>query len=202
MGSNDYVLPATGQLTPNSEVRPSTNSTSTTNPAAVHVEDDDEEEDSPMAEHIRHTSSYPIQPLGPHEEDAGQLHSQNRARIHTYSDTKDNVFPRISKPVEVMHNSYDYVVIGSGYGGAIAASRMARATGLAGRGSVCVLERGKERWPGEYPAKIVDAAKEVHVTGEFTPGILPGIEVEAGDPTDMYHIVLGRGMNAVVGNGM
>jgi hypothetical protein len=166
------------------------------------VEEDDDE-DIVVADRLRHASSYPIRPLGPHEEDAGQLHSQNRTRIHTYSDTKDGVFPKISRPVELMHNSYDFVVIGSGYGGAIAASRMARATGLDDneRGSVCVLERGKERWPGQYPAKVVEALKEVHITGEFTPGILPGIEVEAGDPTDMYHLMLGRGMNAIVGNG-
>jgi hypothetical protein len=164
--------------------------------------EDEEDDDGLIAQRLHHTASYPTRPLGPHEEDAGQLHSQNRARIHTYSDTKDKVFPRISKRVELMHNSYDYVVIGSGYGGAIAASRMARATGPDGRGSVCVLERGKERWPGEYPAKAVEALEEVHVTGELTLGILPGIEVEAGDPTDMYHLMLGRGMNAVVGNGM
>jgi hypothetical protein len=49
--------------------------------------------------------------------------------------------PRISKPVELLRTSYDVVVIGSGYGGGVAASRMAR-----GDQSVCVLERGKERW--------------------------------------------------------
>jgi NADPH-dependent 2,4-dienoyl-CoA reductase/sulfur reductase-like enzyme len=50
-------------------------------------------------------------------------------------------FPRISKPLELLRPSYDVVVIGSGYGGGVAASRMAR-----GDMSVCVLERGKERW--------------------------------------------------------
>ncbi|WP_231929092.1 NAD(P)-binding protein [Brevibacillus sp. SKDU10] len=37
-------------------------------------------------------------------------------------------------------------MIGSGYGGSIAASRMAR-SGL----KVCLLERGKEFCPGEFP---------------------------------------------------
>lgn len=50
-------------------------------------------------------------------------------------------FPRISRPVELLRPDYDVVVIGSGYGGGVAASRMAR-----GAQSVCVLERGKERW--------------------------------------------------------
>lgn len=35
------------------------------------------------------------------------------------------------------------IVIGSGYGGGICASRLARA-GV----QVCMLERGKEKWPG------------------------------------------------------
>ena len=51
------------------------------------------------------------------------------------------IFPRISLPVELMRNEYDVVVIGSGYGGGVAASRMAR-----GHQSVCLLEVGKERW--------------------------------------------------------
>ncbi|KAK6519034.1 hypothetical protein TWF281_003723 [Arthrobotrys megalospora] len=50
-------------------------------------------------------------------------------------------FPRISLPVELMRDSYDVVVIGTGYGGGVAANRMAR-----GRQQVCVLERGKERY--------------------------------------------------------
>lgn len=51
------------------------------------------------------------------------------------------MFPRISRPVELLRSEYDVVVIGSGYGGGVAASRMAR-----GGQSVCVLERGQERW--------------------------------------------------------
>lgn len=50
-------------------------------------------------------------------------------------------FPRISLPVEVMRDEYDVVVIGSGYGGGVAASRME-----CGSQSVCLLEMGKERW--------------------------------------------------------
>ena len=43
--------------------------------------------------------------------------------------------------------SYDFVVVGSGYGGAITAARIASAK-LSPKPSVCVLERGRERWPG------------------------------------------------------
>lgn len=61
----------------------------------------------------------------------------------------ENKYPRISRPVELLRHTYDVVVIGSGYGGGIAASRMARA----GQ-SVCVLERGKERWRRCFPAYL------------------------------------------------
>jgi cholesterol oxidase len=52
----------------------------------------------------------------------------------------------LSRPVDQIQGHYSAVVVGSGYGGAIAAARIARA----GR-DVCVLERGKELHPGEYP---------------------------------------------------
>lgn len=65
-----------------------------------------------------------------------------RAKLNPkdYSRTETR-YPRISRPVELLRHTYDVVVIGSGYGGGAAASRMAR-----GGQSVCVLERGKERW--------------------------------------------------------
>ncbi len=68
---------------------------------------------------------------------------------------------RISKPLIKIKEVYDVVVIGSGYGGSIAASRMARA----GK-SVCLLEKGREIRPGEYPEKELEALKEFHVESE------------------------------------
>lgn len=91
------------------------------------------------------------------------------------------------------------MVIGSGYGGGVAASRMAR-----GRQTVCVLERGKERWPGEYPATLKDAAPQIHVSGALSPDDRKRlrIPIEGGDPTGLYHLILGSGQNAFVGNGL
>jgi cholesterol oxidase len=51
---------------------------------------------------------------------------------------------------------YDAVVVGSGYGGAIAAARLAE-KGLA----VCVLERGREWHPGDFPTDETSLAKVV-----------------------------------------
>ncbi|PVH69060.1 FAD/NAD(P)-binding domain-containing protein [Cadophora sp. DSE1049] len=71
-----------------------------------------------------------------------------------------------------------------------------------GRQSVCLLERGKEKWPGEYPTKLKDALEELHVSGSFAPGEKRGKWVEGGDPTGLYHLVVGEGQNAFVGNGL
>jgi len=82
------------------------------------------------------------QTFRPHSSLPGGPQAKSQAKVRTYTDDPDRQqFPRISKPVELMREAYDVVVIGSGYGGGVAASRMAR-----GRQSVCLLERGKEKW--------------------------------------------------------
>ncbi|KAM3452762.1 hypothetical protein MY3296_004331 [Beauveria thailandica] len=96
-------------------------------------------------------------------------------------------YPRISKPLSDMKPSYDCVVIGSGYGGGVAAARMARA----GQ-SVCVLERGDEKWPGEYPTGLRQVAGQVHLSA--------GRAGACGNATGMFHIVAGKGQSAVVAN--
>ena len=65
---------------------------------------------------------------------------------------------RLSSPIESMKKHYNAVVIGSGYGGGIAASRLARS----GQ-SVCLLERGREIRPGEYPDTEVEGLEEMQV---------------------------------------
>lgn len=92
---------------------------------------------------------------------------------------------KISKPVENIQPHYSVVVIGTGYGGAIAASRLSRA----GQ-KVCLLERGKEILPGEYPNTIIQATEQMQIhtanshigssTGMFDFHIHPGISVLTG----------------------
>ena len=59
----------------------------------------------------------------------------------------------LSTPWEQRGKSYDIVIIGSGYGGAIAAARLAAAN-LNPKPSICILERGKEWQPGEFPETL------------------------------------------------
>ncbi|KAL2260140.1 hypothetical protein VTK26DRAFT_5955 [Humicola hyalothermophila] len=131
------------------------------------------------------------------DESGTSPHSSTRAKIRYTDGRTDREFPRLSKPVELLRSEYDVVVVGSGYGGGIAASRMAR-TGQ----SVCLLERGHERWPGEYPSGSIESLKELHYSGALAPGPFRGKLVEGGNPTGMFHLIMGRGQSAVVGNGL
>jgi cholesterol oxidase len=94
----------------------------------------------------------------------------------------------LSRPIEQIRSRYDVVVIGSGYGGSIAASRFARA----GR-AVCLLERGREILPGDYPATAVEGFKELQYN---TP--LGHVGARLG----LFEIHVNDDMNAVVGCGL
>lgn len=70
---------------------------------------------------------------------------------------------RLSSPIAHLRPHYEVVVVGSGYGGAITASRLARARSQNGRITVCVLERGRELQPGDYPDTPAKAFAETQV---------------------------------------
>ncbi len=80
--------------------------------------------------------------------------------------------PSLSTPISELGAEYDVVVIGSGYGGAIAAYRMAQrshrlsSTGRS-RFSVCLLERGLEKRPGDYPTSFARALTEIQADTRF-----------------------------------
>jgi choline dehydrogenase-like flavoprotein len=157
------------------------------------------DEPGPNSEIPFEDTTPPIPPFSP-QTSTDEPRPKEYPRIRTYNDDSDlKQPPRISRPVELLRKEYDVVVIGSGYGGSVAASRMARA----GQ-TVCLLERGRERWPGEYPSGVVDAMEQLHVSGDFAPGLLEleGSLVEGGDPTGLYHLIVGKGQNVFVGNGL
>ena len=94
----------------------------------------------------------------------------------------------LSLPIGDIQSKYDVVVIGSGYGGGIAASRLSRA----GK-QVCVLERGKELQPGEYPNTLVEAMEQmqVHTAGGHK-----------GSPTGLFDLHVHKGISVLVGCGL
>ncbi|MBU2712020.1 GMC family oxidoreductase N-terminal domain-containing protein [Zooshikella harenae] len=95
---------------------------------------------------------------------------------------------RISLSIELIKEHYDVVVIGSGYGGGISASRLARA----GK-NVCLLERGREILPGEYPNTEEEALKDLQF---HTP------DGHIGSKTGLYDIYVNKEQNVVIGCGL
>ena len=95
---------------------------------------------------------------------------------------------RLSSPIENIKPHYTVVVIGSGYGGGIAASRMAR-TGQ----QVCVLERGKEFQPGEYPDTQFEATREMQTD-------LPAFHT--GSRTGLYDLRVNEDISVFLGCGL
>jgi cholesterol oxidase len=95
---------------------------------------------------------------------------------------------RLSRPTYQMCDHYSAVVIGSGYGGAIAAARIART----GR-DVCVLERGRELHPGQYPNSALTGLRETQV---HTP------TADLGSATAMFDFYAGQDVTVLVGCGL
>ena len=94
----------------------------------------------------------------------------------------------ISSSIDDIEAHYDVVVIGSGYGGGIAASRLARA----GR-KVCLLERGREILVGDYPDTLAEVVKNAQF---HTP------DAHIGSDLGLYDIHVNAQQNVVVGCGL
>lgn len=95
---------------------------------------------------------------------------------------------RLSQPIDRIGESYDVVVVGSGYGGGVAASRLSRA-GL----RVCVIERGREIPTGQFPARFPDITREVQLTGR---------RIRSGRADGLFDVRLGDDMHVLVGCGL
>ncbi len=95
---------------------------------------------------------------------------------------------RLARSLDSLKSHYDAVVVGSGYGGGVAALRLARA----GK-RVAVLERGREFATGEFPAKFSDMRQEMQVRGK---------RYGAGPDTALFDVRMGEDMHVLVGCGL
>lgn len=94
----------------------------------------------------------------------------------------------LSSPHYDLQSHYPAVVIGSGYGGAIAASRLSRAGQR-----VCLLEKGKEFQPGQYPDNELEILNNLQISG------LAGYK---GVRDGLYHVYFDKEISTFVGCGL
>ncbi len=107
---------------------------------------------------------------------------------------------RLSSPVEEIETHVPVLVIGSGYGGAVAASRLSRAGQR-----VFLFERGREFLPGELPKTSHAVAREFRVDsplGAFSAG--PGKHgfPEGGPANGLYQLHIDTRMCVLTGSGL
>ena len=95
---------------------------------------------------------------------------------------------RLARSLDRLEPRYDVVVVGSGYGGGVAASRLARA----GK-RVAVLERGREFVTGEFPSRFPDLRGEMQLAGR---------RLRLGSPTGLYDVRFGEDMHVLIGCGL
>lgn len=95
---------------------------------------------------------------------------------------------RISQSVDQLGEHYDVVVVGSGYGAGVAASRLSR-TGK----SIAVLERGKEFLAGDFPEDLIHGKDEFQVNSP---------EGHTGSATGLFDFNLNSELDVLVGCGL
>ena len=109
----------------------------------------------------------------------------------------------LSQPVELLLEEqgsqtsvFDVIVVGSGYGGAVAAARLAGAkTKDGGKLKVVVLERGREYLPGDFPNRAALLPGHTRLSREGASGV-------AGVREGLFDLRLGRRVSALVANGL
>jgi cholesterol oxidase len=92
----------------------------------------------------------------------------------------------LATPWQQRKSAYDFIIIGSGYGGAITAAHLATAD-LHPKPSICILERGKEWQPGDYP--------------ETTPGVV-GATRGSLNPLGLYELLNYNDISVIKGSGL
>lgn len=100
--------------------------------------------------------------------------------------------PSKCQPQPALEPAYDVVIVGSGYGGAIAAAELAgcRENGRPLR--ICVLERGREYLPGSFPSQFADLPTQLR--GSFAG------KTKGGE--GLFDIRVGADLAVVVANGL
>jgi len=95
---------------------------------------------------------------------------------------------RLSMPASKLKAHYDAIVVGSGYGGGVAAARLARC----GR-KVAVIERGREFLPGDFPEGVARASAETQLNGAHG---------RLGSATALFDVRVGKDVDVLMACGL
>ena len=92
---------------------------------------------------------------------------------------------------------FDVIIVGSGYGGAVAASQFTNMTipGSSSPPRVCILERGTERLPGSFPSSLGQLPNEVRVYNQDAQDVV-------GNRSGLFDVRVGDGQSALIANGL
>ena len=94
------------------------------------------------------------------------------------------------KPCSAFDKTCEVLIIGSGYGGAIAAMRLANQSG-----SVMVFERGNEYMPGDFPESLGELPAHVQF-------LRPDRDVPIGNADALFDLRIGDPVSVLVGSGL
>ncbi|MDQ0036692.1 choline dehydrogenase-like flavoprotein [Variovorax boronicumulans] len=104
------------------------------------------------------------------------------------------IFEHAAKPeCNEFTADFDVVIVGSGYGGAVAAAELSSLRGS--DKTVCVLERGREYLQGSFPTRMADLASHVRFAGGDAA-------MPRGYREGLFDVRVGKDVSAVLANGV
>ena len=118
---------------------------------------------------------------------------------HQGGGTREKRFFNLSRPHSEMKPEYDMIVIGSGYGGGVSALRgsLMRNKTTGERLKVCMLERGREFLPGDFPDELLSSLKELQLTVQAGDKA-----IHTGSKTGLFDVRQYDTMSLVLGCGL
>lgn len=133
--------------------------------------------------------------------------NQNQQQSNNTNNTSSSHSEKISQGFEQLvydlskkdpqqnKNDFDVIIIGSGYGGSIAAAELSACHKNGQPLSVCVLERGKEYLPGNFPASFSEIPKHVRFN-------ITGQPEAKGTHDGLFDFRINGDISALMGNGL